>query len=224
MAGLDWAALGIAGSPWAFVAALGDDPLQDLHPAGLASSGPPSASAAASAPSSSIPTSTPVTITRSRSRGRRSLFAWATPTSALQLLLLLLLLLLRSQVQHSTEERTQRVKGCARAAQTQANENRTSLQELEQFREISEFRVSRLSPKRSGSASRPCSTCSRPGSRHAQNSSSAGASCSTRSGPSATRRSRAGGMRTSFRALTTPSGRCASKSARGRPRALASTC
>merc|ERR1719428_85643 len=44
-------------------------------------------------------------------------------------------------LQNFTEERTQRNEGLARAAQTQANENRTSLQELEQLREMSEFRV-----------------------------------------------------------------------------------
>merc|ERR1719171_878760 len=42
------------------------------------------------------------------------------------------------ELQNYAEERTQRLEGLARAAQTQANENRTSLQELEQLREMSE--------------------------------------------------------------------------------------
>ena len=40
-----------------------------------------------------------------------------------------------------TEEQTQRTEGLARAAQTQTNVHRTSLQELEQLCEMSEFRV-----------------------------------------------------------------------------------
>merc|ERR1719199_1919866 len=44
-------------------------------------------------------------------------------------------------LQHWAEERTQRLEGLVRAAQTQTGENRTSLQEIEQLREMSEFRV-----------------------------------------------------------------------------------
>jgi len=44
-------------------------------------------------------------------------------------------------LQHWAEERTQRIEGLTRTVQTQANENKTSLQELEQLREMSEFRV-----------------------------------------------------------------------------------
>merc|ERR1719375_2797403 len=44
-------------------------------------------------------------------------------------------------LQNFTEERTQRLEGLARGVQTQVGENRTSLQEVEQLREMSEFRV-----------------------------------------------------------------------------------
>lgn len=45
------------------------------------------------------------------------------------------------ELQHWADERTQRLEGLAKTAQNQANENRTSLQEIEQLREMSEFRV-----------------------------------------------------------------------------------
>jgi len=44
-------------------------------------------------------------------------------------------------LQHWAEERTQRLEGLGRTTQTQANENKTGLQEVEQLREMSEFRV-----------------------------------------------------------------------------------
>lgn len=43
-------------------------------------------------------------------------------------------------LQHWADERTQRVESLAKTAQNQANDNRTALQEVEQLREMSEFR------------------------------------------------------------------------------------